>query len=115
MSPIGPDLPRPSVIPTAAARPSLIHATAPKRVRTERVLWTVCGVQAALLALDFAWPLHVAAVGWLGAVMVFLGLAIIGLISESDQTVWHRVYLEGVLPPECRAIVSLATTKPPFT
>ena len=36
----------------------------------------------------FALTLHVtASVGWLGAVMVFLGLAIIGLISESDQTV----------------------------
>lgn len=72
VSPTGPDLPRLSVIPTAAPRPSLIHATAPKRVRTERVLWTVCGVQAALLALDFAWPLHFAAVGWLGAVGLLL-------------------------------------------
>ena len=32
------------------------------------MLWTVCGVQSALLALDFAWPLHFAAVFWLGGV-----------------------------------------------
>jgi phage tail-like protein len=35
------------------------------------------------------------------------------LDSESDQTVWHRIYFEGVLPPECRTILSLATTDDP--
>ncbi|MGH7943387.1 MAG: phage tail protein [Opitutaceae bacterium] len=35
------------------------------------------------------------------------------LDSGSEQTVWHRVYVEGAFPPECRAIVSLAATDDP--
>ncbi len=69
-----PAAPRLSILPDApaAARASLVPALAPKRGRSERVVWTVCGVQAALLAVDFAAPLHVAAVAWLGAVALLL-------------------------------------------
>ena len=74
MSPTGPDAPRLSRPPqaSAAARPSLISALAGKRVRTGRALWAVSSAQAVLLALDFASPLHFAAVAWLGAVGLLL-------------------------------------------
>ncbi len=87
----------------AGARTSLIPALARKRVRTERALWTVCGVQSALLALDFAWPLHFAALAWLGAVALlflpwaYLVLRLPGTEHESfRQTLGVRLAVVGL-------------------
>lgn len=51
----------------------------------------------------FALTAHVAAsVGWLGAVVVFLGLAVIGLTSQDDQTA-RAAYL--VMEPAARYVL----------
>jgi trk system potassium uptake protein TrkH len=60
------------VAPSTLRPPSLIPAVVRKRARSERALWTVCGVLVSLLVLDFAYPLHLATIACLGAVCLLL-------------------------------------------